>query len=605
MRIARPLRASGGGAGACQRGGTYQQAKGRSIMRRWRGYGVGRRAGGGGTRGSDQGVVGVRRLKRGLRMSGRRYVALGLLVALGLSSCADSADEPTAQPEPEEAAEDHCTAGGGATGESSEQSQPPADGGSGDELTLASSASHYGITWNFGSERPVGRFANGDWWVQGPVTITGITPEYDSTAKRNGWMINPSTTSAHGFDGEALDFKASLVPTLPHVACAGESIVKAISIPDGCNGKTCLQRAAVLTVVGEIPPDNGATSFRPPYYGKDKPLFSTEEMDANLSILPRLSSTTAVDEYLPSLATARDNVNKVQLGHIPNWTGDEIHPIENFGGLTDPYGPDLSNINVESFLRMLIVNPGDSEAERREVAIALTQYGIDIYAQRSAGVEWVATGGGDLGFKLPAAFAGLMLDDQAIRDTVANAPRNAFAESGQVLPANTTQPGVPLWGQPTGPEAEYWTDLTDEATRTIVDPYAIIDGGAIPGQWYQGCCTAQAMKGSALIVRLIPGLSEIWNDDANLEYADRWVDHGTWTQPDPCAPVSQGGGPNPARPGECILDPDLTPGSTFAHYSCQPGRECGRFPQLHGSSRDGGLHASALVDVAWSAYRDW
>jgi hypothetical protein len=113
------------------------------------------------------------------------------------------------------------------------------------------------------------------------------------------------------------------------------------------------------------------------------------------------------------------------------------------------------------------------------------------------------------------------------------------------------------------------------------------------------------MKGSALVVRLIPGLSEVWNDDASLEYVDRWVDHGTWTQPDPCAPVSQGGGPDPSRPGECVLDPDLTAGSTFTRYSCQAGKECGRFPELHGSSRNDGEHSSALVGAAWQAYRDW
>jgi len=568
------------------------------------------------------GEEGVQRLK-GLAKLDRRHVLIPLVVAIGLAGGLasfaisradtptaplepddvaatvgrpepDDADTTVAQSEPEDTAQDRCT--------------PTGDGGDGDcgsELKRASSVSQYGITWTFSSERPVGQFANGDWWVQGPVTIIDITPAYDSNARDHGWMVNPSSTSAHGFDGEALDFDASLVPTLPYDASAGQSIVKAISISGGCNGKTCLQRAAVLTVMGGVPPANGVASFRPPYYGNDKPLFSTDDMDANLSILPRLSPTAEIDASSPTLAVARDSVNSVQLGHIPDWTGDEIHPIDNFGGLVDPYGPDVSNVNVESFLRMLIVKPGDSEADRRQVAVALTQYGIDIYAQRAAGVKWPATGGIDLGFKLPAAFAGLILNSQTVKDTIADSPRDAFAESGQVLPASTTQPGVPLWGQPTGPESEYWTDLTDQATRTIVDPYRIIDGGAVPGQWYQGCCTAQAMKGSALVVRLIPGLSEVWNDDSNLQYSDRWVDQGTWTQPDPCAPVSQGGGPDPSRPDECVLDPDLAGGSTFTSYSCQADKECGRFPELHGSSKDDGSHSSPLVDAAWLAYRNW
>jgi hypothetical protein len=533
------------------------------------------------------------------------FVTIGL--AIGLASLAiPNGDTPTANTEPEhvDATTTHLKP------EDADHSgciplNRDRDRDCGNEPVFAASVSQYGITWTFGGPRPVGHFANGDWWVQGPVTVIDITPTYDAAAKHNGWMVNPTSASAHGFDVEAIDFNASMVPALPYDASPGESIVKAISISGGCNGKSCLQRAAVLTVLDSVPPSNGATSFRPPYFGTDKPLISTDDLDTNLGILPRLSPTPAINEHLPSLTTARDRVNKVQMGHIPNWTGDEIHPVDNFGGLTDPYGPDLSNVNVESFLRMLIVKPGDSEAERRQVALALAQYGIDVYAERAAGVKWPAAGGMDLGFKLPAAFAGLILNSEEIRQTIADSPRNAFGESGQVVPAGMTQPGVPLWGQPTGSESEYWADLTDQATRTIVDPYAIIDGGAVPGQWYQGCCTAQAMKGSALIVRLIPGLSEVWNDDANLEYADRWVDHGTWTQPDPCAPMSQNGGPDPTRPGECILDPDLTAGSTFTSYSCKVGKECGRFPELHGSSRNGGFHSSALVDAAWPVYRSW
>ena len=37
----------------------------------------------------------------------------------------------------------------------------------------ATSVSQFGVTWSFSQDRPVGQFANGDWWVVGPVTITG------------------------------------------------------------------------------------------------------------------------------------------------------------------------------------------------------------------------------------------------------------------------------------------------------------------------------------------------------------------------------------------------------------------------------------------------
>ena len=31
-------------------------------------------------------------------------------------------------------------------------------------------------TWTFSEARTAGRFANGDWWVIGPVTVTAIVP---------------------------------------------------------------------------------------------------------------------------------------------------------------------------------------------------------------------------------------------------------------------------------------------------------------------------------------------------------------------------------------------------------------------------------------------
>ena len=48
-------------------------------------------------------------------------------------------------------------------------------------LSWAATADHvtqYEITWQFNHTYTVGQFANGDWWVVGPVTITNITPDY-------------------------------------------------------------------------------------------------------------------------------------------------------------------------------------------------------------------------------------------------------------------------------------------------------------------------------------------------------------------------------------------------------------------------------------------
>ena len=65
--------------------------------------------------------------------------------------------------------------------------------------------------------------------------------------------------------------------------------------------KTYLKTAAVLTVLGEAPPDNGATVFRPPYAGDDKPLYSTQTVMSNKGLLPGLSITPEIEALLPTL----------------------------------------------------------------------------------------------------------------------------------------------------------------------------------------------------------------------------------------------------------------------------------------------------------------
>ena len=43
-------------------------------------------------------------------------------------------------------------------------------------LTETDTVTQYGITWTFDKKVKVGQFVNGDYYVVGPVTVTGITP---------------------------------------------------------------------------------------------------------------------------------------------------------------------------------------------------------------------------------------------------------------------------------------------------------------------------------------------------------------------------------------------------------------------------------------------
>ena len=101
----------------------------------------------------------------------------------------------------------------------------------------ADRVSQYEFTWYFDHAYTVGQFANGDWWVIGPVTITNITPTYrvrdfyDFTTARtkgvvlkkiNGWQVNPTFQQKQGFDETLLEFDSTVVPALPYLAQSGQ-----------------------------------------------------------------------------------------------------------------------------------------------------------------------------------------------------------------------------------------------------------------------------------------------------------------------------------------------------------------------------------------------
>jgi hypothetical protein len=487
------------------------------------------------------------------------------------------------------------------------------------QITTTSSVTQDGITWMFDSPKQVGQFANGEYWVLGPVTITNITPGFNTTTKANGWQINPplvgnaipadESIGGQSFDGDGEAYHPEMMPSFPYTATAGQSIVKAVSLPKpnsecGPTTRSCLSTAAVLTVLGSIPTNNGATVFRPPYMGTNKTLFSTVPVDTAMTQLPRLTSTTQMDFDLPTMANALNTIQRVNIGvHVSSVS--EFYPEVNVN-MVRPYAPGIANDYADSILRALIVKPGDSETLRRQIVIAAIQRGIDTWGARAMGMQWYADGGTVYGMRLPTVFAAQMLNNQTIKDTINGSAQNDFAETGSVQ-LNTNTGKQPVWGQDRGDESQYWLHVAADPANdnsTTRDPYGYIDGAGLPGNTYQICCNTPTLKADSLIVHLIPGMVATWNNQPTLDYVERYVTQGLRTQPDPCAPLNQGGGPNPSRPGECILDPDLAAGSTFTNFSCQAGKNCGRFPTLNATHvNDTSGWTSALVDKAWPVYR--
>jgi hypothetical protein len=473
----------------------------------------------------------------------------------------------------------------------------------------------HGVVFTFDGQHRFGRWANGDFWVVGPLTVTRIQP--DAAAGHHGWEVSPSDVTRQGFDARAAAYDATLTPALPHVAQPGDALVKAVSLEplDDADCRPCLQTAVVLTVVEAPPPDDGLTVFRPPYFGPARPQYSTTALRPDL--LPTLETVDGA----PGHAAVAAAFQRVQLDHQNGWSGAAIHPAENM----PEYGSDVAVHTAEGALQLLV---GPDGPDRDAAIVAYVQAGIDLYHMALGGQTWPANGGHAEGRKLPIAVAALLLEDADMADLVTTAGRDVFGENGGVV--RSAAGDEVLFGQIDYAEEDYWRNLVfDTGARTIIDPYGFIDGGHEPGGSYQFCCTAMAWKATAAAVRLLPGLEAIWNHPDFLAYVDRWVARGAHTQPDPCAPPSGACVGGDAAGAACTLasgpavctgtdaacdvtgDWDAGYGVTFGpdgQGGCladdDPADGTGRFPLLHGAAADDGYHGSAFGDAMWAAYVD-
>jgi hypothetical protein len=443
----------------------------------------------------------------------------------------------------------------------------------------------YGITWTFDQTYETGQFANGDYWVVGPVTITAITPDFDGSV--NGWEVNPVYAGDQGFDSFCGNFDASLVPDLPYVALPGQSIVK--SVASDHSTRNCLQTATVLTVVAAIPPGGGATVFRPPYVGTDKPYYYVSDLRTEL--LPAYPPV----EDTPTLAWVESSFGRVQLDHKGGAVGRYLHPIDNI----PDYGGDIGRRNGDGALRLMLNDPISA---RMPALIAYVQYGIDLYHMMLDGHTWPDGGGHRPGQKLPLTFAATLLDHPGMKAAIQDA---TFFHEDKVMWYSPVAAHT-LYGSDQGYdfdllEQRYWevivSDLNGQVSgyKSYRDPYGYIDGGYMPAGGYQFCCTSQPWKGSALALHLLPQMKLVWYTTAIYDYADRWVSFGAWTQPDPCAPAeanwdNYGVTFGPDGNGGCIPDTDPSDG-------------IGRFPQQHGQAPDGGYRYSNFQAAMWDAYR--
>jgi hypothetical protein len=400
--------------------------------------------------------------------------------------------------------------------------------------------SQFGITWYFDAAYQYGQYANGDYWVVGPVTIIYIAPlSFMPRDQRilNGSMINPSPKSGmhQGYDsamygqyGPAYDPDLNvgfpggkyLSAENPLILPPGSSLVSTISVPEA-GARSQLDSAAILTVVASAP---DAGSFRPPYCGSDK----TSHFKMSDLITTGFGSLAPVAET-PGMATVERYFERPWIDHVPGWTGGFIHPVNNMPN----YGREIASEIGEG---ALMFHLNFTNTQKETLLIRYVQLGIDLYGIVMDGGEsnWPANGGHASGRKWPIMFAGLVLGDTAMSNIGSSGV--SFGEDGQTF--YITQQDIDRDHHPDNRscELEYAQADLDLPEWGIVHASNPVADNKNWETVYRQCCTAHAWGGFVLSA-LIMGQRGNWNHQPLFDYMDRYMaielilnGKGAWTR---------------------------------------------------------------------------
>ena len=383
------------------------------------------------------------------------------------------------------------------------------------------SISQFDITWTFATDVVAGQFANGDWWVLGPVDVVSIDPPSKEFGEhtRNGSMINPSPRNGivQGYDSsmygqyvtassydESLNVAFGVSAATPLRLAPHSSLVSTISNTSP-GVREQLTSAAILTVLGTVPP---ADAFRPPYCGSDKTIRHRAGR-LNWSLLkelPRVAST-------PSMATVEAMFERPWIDHVPTWIGGYIHPSGNMPN----YGRDMTDhVGIASLMLQLDF----THPEKEKLLISLVQLGIDLFGIVKDGGKdnWQAGGGHHSGRKWPILFAGAMLTNLPMARVGLDPSYLFMGEDGQTFYVEETSPGV--YNNGFGGYAAQHVGMPEWGIKhALVPADDDVDWFADP---YRVCCTANSWTGQLLAVRIM-GARWLWNHPALFDYQDRYV----------------------------------------------------------------------------------
>lgn len=391
---------------------------------------------------------------------------------------------------------------------------------SGTFTQAATSVSQYGITWNFNADETVGQYANGDWWVVGPVTITSITPNSVTSGgwTNNGTEVNPTSAQTQGFDSSPKEH-SSVAPswnaalnknpnfTGQSLTLSAGSVVSSISRPRA-SGRPQLATLAILTVVNSAP---AANSFRPgpSADGNTNRVSYWNADDLDYSILNNLTPSSG----MPSLSATAAKFTRPWAEFMTGSPARYIHAQQN----QSEYGRDIADDIGEG---LMVLHMNYTQAEKRDLYVRMVQLGIDIYSAAQSGAVWDDLGGINPGRKAPLVLAALALNDAGMADYADASQHFIFQDDRQTWYVTQSDVGRPLYHGDGRPREEYIqadVGIPEWGEQHTRQPQR---DGRNWGAFYRAICNG-AMITHALAMQLTTGAVELWNWDAYFDYHDR------------------------------------------------------------------------------------
>jgi hypothetical protein len=429
----------------------------------------------------------------------------GLLAALSLASC-----------------------GGGLSSPSPSNPGSPPPGGT------ASSITKDGITWTFSQPVTVGQFVNGDYYVVGPVTISAIDPApTTSSPYENGSVLNlPTANSKSGFDSRLNDgtdeswwFDATLRSYPPINLKPGDALVSSISLPQIHSVPEVMRASdmsaspvasvSVLTVLSAAP---SADAFRPSYCDRKQTIYHANSLQRNL--LPSLT---------PPNPSGTPPLSQFETWYRQPWIDTNPFLFDAPADYMPSYGQHIAFADSYASLLLMLNFSADQKVNLTNYFV---QYGIDLYGCLQAGYGWPAFGGHRSGRKLPIIFAGILLNDDGMKN-VSTAYPNQFGEDMQTVYINKIPGGYwQAWQSATVIYGGHYGVNADgtPVSAGLYGPYEqlqpaswpLLNGNEQLGEAYRRCCTSVSWVGEALAIHILKA-ENVWNYPAFFDYVDRWM----------------------------------------------------------------------------------